>query len=90
MCILSALYSSPYPFPATSHPAGARLPLQNLFCPPVLWFCRRKNIKYKKRNMTFLLAWDKNSCTEFSYIVSMHICITTPIGSSLPVLFIPP
>jgi hypothetical protein len=33
-----------------------------LFCPPFLWFCRRKNIKYK-RNMAFLLVWHKNIYT---------------------------
>jgi hypothetical protein len=37
---------------------------QILFCPPVLWFCRRKNIKDKKRNMAFLLVWDKGSYTR--------------------------
>jgi hypothetical protein len=30
--------------------------LKNLFCPPVLRFCRRKKVKDKMRNMTFLLA----------------------------------
>jgi hypothetical protein len=28
--------------------------------PPDLWFCRRKNIKDKKRNMIFLLVWGKD------------------------------
>jgi hypothetical protein len=35
-------------------------PRQNLFCPPVLRFCRRKNIKHNKKNMAFLLDWDKD------------------------------
>jgi hypothetical protein len=34
--------------------------------------------------MVFLLVWDKDSCTWFPCVVSMHICITTPTGSSLP------
>jgi hypothetical protein len=38
-------------------------PCQNLFCPPILWFCGRKNIKDKMRNVAFLLVWDKDSYT---------------------------
>jgi hypothetical protein len=34
---------------------------QNLFCPPVLQFYRRKSIKNNKKNMELLLAWDKDS-----------------------------
>jgi hypothetical protein len=49
----------PIPFPAAFPPPT----LQNLFHPSVLQFCRRKNIKDKKRNMTFLLVWDKNNYT---------------------------
>jgi hypothetical protein len=33
------------------------LPTQNLFCPPILQFCRRKNIKDKMRNMTHLVYY---------------------------------
>jgi hypothetical protein len=46
----------PTPFLDTSLlPLVSTAPLapQNLFCPLVLWFCRRKNIKDKMRNMTF-------------------------------------
>jgi hypothetical protein len=56
-CIL-LLLSLPRPPPSSANPTN---PEQNLSCPPVLWFCRRKNIKGKKRNMTFLgfyiFAW---------------------------------
>jgi hypothetical protein len=45
-------------------PSPAPTPKQNLFCPLVLWFCRRKNIKDDKKNKVFLLVWDKDSYTE--------------------------
>jgi hypothetical protein len=34
---------------------------QNLLCHLVLWFCRRKIIKDNKKNMVFLLVWNKDS-----------------------------
>jgi hypothetical protein len=34
-----------------------------------------------------LLVWDKDSYMEIPSIASMHMCITTWIGSSLPDLF---
>jgi uncharacterized membrane protein len=38
--------------------------------------------------MRFLLVWDRDCYTgSFLCVVSMHICITTPVGSSLPILF---
>jgi hypothetical protein len=65
---------------------------QNLFCPLVLWICRRKNIKDKTRSITFLLIWDKDSYKE-SFLV-LFLCIyvlyIAPIDSPLPVLFTPP
>jgi hypothetical protein len=76
--ILLALSTSHLPPPSCTDPD------------PVLWFCRRKNIKGKKRNMTFLLVWNKDSYTGRFLVVPMHICVITPIGSSLPVLFTPP
>jgi hypothetical protein len=62
----------------------------NLFCLSVLWLCTRKTIKDKKRSMMVSPFWDKELHREFPYVVSMHMCITTPLGSSLPVLFTPP
>jgi hypothetical protein len=38
-----------------SPPTGANFSPHNLFCSTVLWFCRRKTIKDKRRNMEFLL-----------------------------------
>jgi hypothetical protein len=53
-------------FPITSSlPVVPTLPLgQELFHPPVLWFCRREKRKGKKKNMTLLLIWDKDSYIE--------------------------
>jgi hypothetical protein len=86
-----------YPPTPFSHPSHWRLTIptpplpqpfrKNLFCPPFLWFCRRKNIKDDKRNMAFLLVWVKQLHREIPCVVSMRICITTLIGSYLPVLF---
>jgi hypothetical protein len=55
----------PIPFPTTSPlPMVPTAPsLQILFHPLVLWFCRRKKTKGKKRNMPFLLVWDKENYT---------------------------
>jgi hypothetical protein len=32
---------------------------QNLLCPLVLWFCWRENIRDNKKDISFLLVWDK-------------------------------
>jgi hypothetical protein len=59
---LFAPYSSSYLFPHHLPPLNsANTTRLNLSHPPVLQFCRRKNIKDKKRSMTFLLVWDKES-----------------------------
>jgi hypothetical protein len=62
--------------------------LQSLFHPLVFPFCRRKNIRDNQRNMVFLLIWDKGSYTR-RFLVFFP-CITTPVDSSLPVLFTSP
>jgi hypothetical protein len=72
------------PFPATYPLPLMPTPLApDLFCPPLLQFCRRK----KERHDVFLV-WDKDSYTGSD--VPMHICITTPISSYLLVFFTPP
>jgi hypothetical protein len=43
--------------PPPPHPASR----QNLFCPPVLQFCWRENIRHNKKDTVFLLVWDKVS-----------------------------
>jgi hypothetical protein len=73
--------SCPFPLPPPSPPTPLAL-RQNLFC-PLLQFCWRDN----KKDMEFLLAWDKDSYTEIPSIASMSMCITTWINSSLPDLF---
>jgi hypothetical protein len=44
-------------------PLPHRPPLP-LFCPFVLWFCVRENIENNKKDIAFLLVWDKDSHTE--------------------------
>jgi hypothetical protein len=62
--IVCTIFILPPPFPSTSPLPPVQITLathtpgQNLFYPPVLLFCRRKNIKWKKRNTAFLLVWD--------------------------------
>jgi hypothetical protein len=81
MCIhcLGHLSLPPHPH----HPLSSR---QNLFF-PLLQFCWRVDISNNKKDTAFLLVWDKDSYTEIPSIASMHRCITTRIGSSLPDLF---
>jgi hypothetical protein len=50
------LFEPPSPTPS---PAS----WQNLFCPLVLQFCWRKNLKDNKEKWHFLLVWDKDSYT---------------------------
>jgi hypothetical protein len=59
---------------------------QNLFHPLILPFCWKENISDNKKDLSFLLVWDKDSYTEIPSVASMHMCIST-IGSSLPDLF---
>jgi hypothetical protein len=71
LCIYVHLYklftlcSSTYPFLPLpqSVPTTPLHVWQNLLNLPVLRFCRRKNIKEKKRNMIFFQFWDKDSYT---------------------------
>jgi hypothetical protein len=73
---LLAPYSSPYPsshhFPSPQWCQSPQ-PRKNLFHPSVLWFCRRKNIKDKMRNMKFLLIWDK--CNYTGSLLVIFPCI---------------
>jgi hypothetical protein len=75
MCTIFILLPlSPPPLPPTSAPH----PDQNLFCPPVLQFYRRKTIKDKKRNITFLLVWDKDTYTGSFLVLFPCICVLQP------------
>jgi hypothetical protein len=48
-------YSFPCYLPSPTSATPPPHPRQNLFCPSVLRFCRRKYIKDKKRSIAFLL-----------------------------------
>jgi hypothetical protein len=50
----------------------------------LLRFWWRENISDKKKDIAFLLVWDKDS---YPSVASMHMYITTHIDSSLPDLF---
>jgi hypothetical protein len=50
-------------------------PRQELFCPPVIWFCRRKKIKDKKKNTTFLLVCDKGGYTGSFLVILPCVCV---------------
>jgi hypothetical protein len=54
----------------------------------LLQFCWRESIKDNKKDILFLLVWDKVSYTEIPSFVTMHLCIETNIDSSLPDLLI--
>jgi O-antigen ligase len=51
---------------------------QNLFHPLVLWFCQRKNIKDIKKNIVFLLVWDKASYTGRFLMLFPCLCVLQP------------
>jgi hypothetical protein len=72
----------PHPLPLPSTPLASR---QNLFL-PLLQFHWREDISNNKKDIAFLLVWDKGSYTE-RFLAFMHKCVTTRIGSSLPDLF---
>jgi hypothetical protein len=69
------------PFPNTSPlPLVPALPpVLDLFCPPVLWFCRRKK-KTRESEKHDTLAWDKGSYTVI-FPVCMHYNPTWLISS---------
>jgi hypothetical protein len=72
--IYSYMYTLGHLFPRMHpHPLTYR---QNLFH-PFLQFCWRENIRDNKKDIAFLLVWDKDSYTEkesYTSIASMHMC----------------
>jgi hypothetical protein len=60
---------SPPPIPLASR--------QNLFC-PLLKFCWKKNIRDNKKDIAFLLAWDKDSYTERFLALLPCTCVLQP------------
>jgi hypothetical protein len=51
---------------------------KNLFCPLVLWFCWRENIRHNKKNVAFLLVWNKDSYTEKFLALLPCMCVLQP------------
>jgi hypothetical protein len=51
---------------------------QNLFCPLVFRHCWRENIRDNKKNIVFLLVWDKDSYTERFLVLLPYICVLQP------------
>jgi hypothetical protein len=50
----------------------------DLFCPLVLCFCWRENIRYNKKDTAFLLVWDKDSYTQRSTELLPCTCVSQP------------
>jgi hypothetical protein len=60
--------------------------VQNLFH-PLLWFCWRENIRDNKKDILFLLVWDKDSYTERFVLLLPCTCVLVhlyQISSLLP------
>jgi hypothetical protein len=51
----------------------------------LLQFCWKENIRDHKKDIAFLLAWDKESYTEI--FLALYMCITIWTHSSPPDLF---
>jgi hypothetical protein len=51
---------------------------ENLCHPLVLQFCWRKNIGHNKKNIAFLLVWDKNSNKERFLVLIPYACVLQP------------
>jgi hypothetical protein len=51
---------------------------QKLFCPLVLQFCWRENTRNNKKDMAFLLVWDKDSYTERFLALLPCTCVLQP------------
>jgi hypothetical protein len=50
----------------------------NLFCPLVLRFCWRENIRDNKKDIAFLLVWDKDSYTLRFPALLPCTCVSQP------------
>jgi hypothetical protein len=61
--------------PPASGPLTSR---QNLFCPLVIQFCFRKNIRDNKKDIAFLLVWDKDSYTDRLLVLLPCTCVLQP------------
>jgi hypothetical protein len=64
---------------------------QNLFCPLLLWFCWRENIRDNKKDIVFLLLFDKDNYTvrflvllPFTYVLQPTLVYLYQTSSLLP------
>jgi hypothetical protein len=72
MCIHCLGHLSPLPpFPLLTSPPP-------LFCPLVLRFCWRENIRDNRKDIVFLLVWDKDSYTERFLVLLPRTCALQP------------
>jgi hypothetical protein len=51
---------------------------QILFHPLLFWFCWRENIRDNKKDIVFLLVWDKDSYTERFLVLLPCTCVLQP------------
>jgi hypothetical protein len=86
-------FPCPWPPPSPLIPLASR---QNLFC-PLLEFCWRENIRDDKKDIAFLLDWDKDSYTERFLALLPCTCVlqpklvhlyqtSSPLPSQLPIM----
>jgi hypothetical protein len=59
-----------------SHPPN--LPLPDRTCFPLLQFCCRENKRNNKKDILFLLVWDKDSYTEWFLTLFPCTCVLQP------------
>jgi hypothetical protein len=82
--IICTIFTLLPPFPSTSSLSPVPTYSIILFSD----FVEEKNIEDKKKNMMFLLVWERDSSTgRFLVLFPSILCITTQISSSLPDLF---
>jgi hypothetical protein len=62
---------------------------QNLFSPPLLQFCWRENIRDNKKDIAFLLVWDKDSYTERFLALLPCTCVLQPNFSKQWLFYMP-
>jgi hypothetical protein len=74
MCIH---YLGHLPCPPNLHPPTAPSG-QNVFCPLVLRFCWRENIRDNKKDIAVLLLWGKDSYTERFLALLPFTCVLQP------------
>jgi hypothetical protein len=64
--------------PTHTPPAQPLASRQNLFCPHLLQFCWRENIRDNKKDIVFFLVWDKDSYIERFLVLLPCTCVLQP------------